>query len=226
MRRSAFSFLEGSCIPEDLAGALRKPRICPLWRCWTVTVLTARRVSIWPQRRPACAPTSAAKSPALTDVPIHYWPPRAKAIAISAAWSPAGAATLEEFGRILYGLICLTAHPDERLLDIFGKHALSAELRHHNREEEAHNQEVNERAAAGYPTVATNNPACPADFPSQRELLDVFTCILEYYMGGRGWRPEHNSERYVKSATKARALRRSSRSHSRYARGWACPGVT
>ena len=49
-----------------------------------------------------------------------------------------GAATLEELAEFSRGLICLTRHPDERLLDIFGRGNVYAELqRHYHREEEA-----------------------------------------------------------------------------------------
>ena len=111
-----------------------------------------------------------------------------------------GAATLEELAEFSNGLICLTAHPDERLLDIFGKHALCAELqRHHNREEEAHNQGVIQRARRlGIPLVATNNPAYAV--PAQRELLDVFTCIRnKVTLATAGRLLERNSERHVKA---------------------------
>jgi error-prone DNA polymerase len=111
-----------------------------------------------------------------------------------------GAATLEELAEFSRGLICLTAHPDERLLDIYGKQALCAELqRHHNREEEAHNQYVVERARRlGIPIVATNNPAYAV--PAQRELLDVFTCIRhKVTLATAGRLLERNSERHVKA---------------------------
>jgi error-prone DNA polymerase len=88
-----------------------------------------------------------------------------------------GAATLEELAEFSQGLICLTPRPDERLLEIFGKSNVYAELqRHHNREEEARNQETMDRARRlGIPLAATNGAAYAT--PAQRELLDVFTCV-------------------------------------------------
>src|SRR5574340_790159 len=60
-----------------------------------------------------------------------------------------GAATLEELAEFARGLICITPEVDERLLEIFGKDHLYAELqRHMQREEEARNQAVVERARA------------------------------------------------------------------------------
>src|ERR1022692_1939539 len=111
-----------------------------------------------------------------------------------------GAATLDELAEFSHGLICLTAHPDDRLLDIFGKHALCAELqRHRNRQEEALNQATVERARRlGIPIVATNHPAYAV--PAQRELLDVFTCIRhKVTLATAGRLLEPNSERHVKT---------------------------
>ena len=117
-----------------------------------------------------------------------------------------GAATLEEFAEFSSGLICLTAHPNQRLLDIFGKHALCAELQRHHNREEGRIPEVIERARRlGIPLVATNNPAYAV--PSQRELLDVFTCIRnKVTLATAGRLLEHNSERYVKSAAEMARL--------------------
>src|SRR5208283_621019 len=111
-----------------------------------------------------------------------------------------GAATLEELAEFSRGLVCLTRHPDERLLAIFGRDHLYAELeRHYQREEEAHNQATVERARhLGIPLVATNGVAYAE--PAQRELLDVFTCVRHHVtLAGAGRLLEHNSERSVKS---------------------------
>ena len=177
---------------------------------------TARRVSTWLQKRPACALTSAAK---ITCTNGRTYPLLAasregyrnlcRLVTRMKLRAPKGegAATLEELAEFSRGLICLTRHPDERMLDIFGKHALCAELqRHHNREEEAHNQEVIERARRlGIPLVATNNPAYAV--PSQRELLDVFTCIRnKVTLATAGRLLERNSERHVKSAAEMARL--------------------
>src|SRR5207302_9983289 len=105
-----------------------------------------------------------------------------------------GAATLEEMAEFSRGLVCLTRHPDERLLDIFGRQNLYAELqRHHHREEEAHNQELVERARRlGIPLVATNGVAYAT--PAARELLDVFTCVRhKVTLDAAGKLPERNS---------------------------------
>ena len=111
-----------------------------------------------------------------------------------------GAATLEELAEFSQGLLCLTRHPDEHLLEIFGRHNLYAELeRHYNRDEEADNQAIAERAASlGIPVVATNGVAYAT--PAQRELLDVFTCIRnKVTLATAGQLLERNSERHVKT---------------------------
>ena len=111
-----------------------------------------------------------------------------------------GAATLEELAHFSKGLVCVTAHPDERLLEIFGRGNLYAELqRHYQREEEAHNQMVVEHARQlGIPLVAANGAAYAS--PPQRELLDVLTCVREEVtLLTAGRLLERNSERYVKA---------------------------
>src|ERR1051326_8879865 len=118
-----------------------------------------------------------------------------------------GAATLEEIAEFSPGLLCLTQHPDERLLEIFGPRHLYAELqRHHNREEEAHNQVTIERARRlGIGIFAANNPAYAV--PAQRELLDVFTCIRNHTtLSEAGRLLAINNERHVKSSTEMSRL--------------------
>ena len=61
-----------------------------------------------------------------------------------------GAATLDELEEFAPGLICLTRHPDERLVAAFGRNNVFAELqRHMRRGEEAENQALLERAPYG-----------------------------------------------------------------------------
>jgi error-prone DNA polymerase len=111
-----------------------------------------------------------------------------------------GAATLEELADFSRGLICITRHPDERLLEIFGRSNVYAELqRHYHREEEARNQEIVARARRlGIPLVATNAVAYAT--PPQRELLDVFTCIRNHVtLDTAGRLLDRNSERHVKT---------------------------
>src|SRR5581483_683646 len=110
-----------------------------------------------------------------------------------------GAATLDEIAEFSRGLLCITRHPDERLRDIFGPGSLYAELqRHFDREEEAENQAIADRARAlRIPLVATNGVAYAAR--PQRELLDVFTCVRNHTtLAEAGRLLERNAERHMK----------------------------
>ena len=49
--RSAFSFLEGASVPEELAERVRGTAKCRPWRCSIATAFTARRVFIWPPKK-------------------------------------------------------------------------------------------------------------------------------------------------------------------------------
>ena len=171
--RSAFSFLEGSCIPEDLAGAcasLDMPAMALLDRNGVYGSprfhMAAKKAGVRAHIGSEITCTNGRTYPLLAASREGYRN-LCRLVTRMKLRAPKGegAATLEEFAEFSRGLICLTAHPDERLLDIFGKHALCAELqRHHNREEEAHNQEVIERARRlGIPLVATIIP--PTLFP-------------------------------------------------------------
>src|SRR5580698_1540465 len=118
-----------------------------------------------------------------------------------------GAATLNEIAEFSRGLLCITRHPSQRLLDIFGPQHLYAELqRHYQREEEAHNQATVDCARhLGIPLVATNGTAYAT--PEQRELLDVFTCVRNHVtLADAGRLLERNSERHVKSHAEMASL--------------------
>ena len=206
--RSAFSFLEGACVPEDLAGAcasLDMPAMALLDRNGVYGAprfhMAAKKAGVRAHTGSEITCTNGRTYPLLAASREGYRN-LCRLVTRMKLRAPKGegAATLEELAEFSRGLICLTAHPDERLLDIFGRHALCAELqRHHNREEEAHNQAVVERARRlGIPIVATNNPAYAV--PAQRELLDVFTCIRnKVTLATAGRLLERNSERHVKT---------------------------
>jgi error-prone DNA polymerase len=206
--RSAFSFLEGACVPEELAGAcasLDMPAMALLDRNGVYGAprfhMAAKKAGVRAHTGSEITCTNGRTYPLLAASREGYRN-LCRLITRMKLRAPKGegAATLEELAEFSRGLICLTAHPDERLLDIFGRHALCAELqRHHNREEEAHNQAVVERARRlGIPIVATNNPAYAV--PAQRELLDVFTCIRnKVTLATAGRLLERNSERQVKT---------------------------
>ncbi len=129
------------------------------------------------------------------------------------------AVTLDELAQYADGLVCLTGDDDgplasefnhgghreaeritERLIDIFGKENVYAELqRHFNRDEEARNHAVIELARKlKLPLLATNGVGYATR--AQRQVADVFTCIRNHVrLETAGRLLSFNSERFVKS---------------------------
>jgi error-prone DNA polymerase len=112
--------------------------------------------------------------------------------------------TTEELEELAGGLICLSRSADrarnEHLQRIFGRENVYLELqRHFHRDEEALNQAIIDLArSVNAPLVATNG-VCYAH-PSQREILDVFTCLRNHTTLARaGKLLEQNSQKYLKS---------------------------
>jgi error-prone DNA polymerase len=206
--RSAFSFLEGAAVPEDLAGACAQfamPAMAIMDRNGLYGAprfhMAARKAGVRAHIGAEITCTNGRTYPFLVETREGY---RNLCRLITRmklrAKKGEGAASLEEIAEFSPGLICLTRHPDARLLEIFGPRHLYAELqRHYHREEEAHNQATVERARRlGIPIAATNGVAYAA--PAQRELLDVFTCIRRHVtLMDAGRLLERNSERHVKT---------------------------
>src|SRR5512133_1027547 len=167
--RSAFSFLEGSSVPEELAGqcgAVGQSAMAIVDRNGVYGAvrfhLAAKKAGVRAHIGSEITCTDGRSYPLLVESRRGYQNlcrlvTRMKLRAAKGE----GAATLDEIAEFSAGLVCLTRHPDERLLDIFGRHHLYVELmRHHHREEEAENQAIVDRAAAlRIPLVATNCPA-------------------------------------------------------------------
>ena len=206
--RSAFSFLEGSCLPEDLAGScasLGIPAMAIMDRNGLYGAprfhLAAHKAGVRAHIGSEITCTNGLTYPLLVESREGYRN-LCRLVTRMKLRAPKGLgeATLDEIAEFSRGLICLTRHPDERLLSIFGRHNLYAEIqRHFHRDEEAHNQAIADRAGSlGIPLVASNGPAYAA--PPQRELLDVFTCIRNHVtLATAGRLLERNSERHVKS---------------------------
>ncbi|MGZ5480712.1 MAG: DNA polymerase III subunit alpha [Pyrinomonadaceae bacterium] len=120
------------------------------------------------------------------------------------------AVTLDELAAYAEGLVCLTGAEDgplfsdglsagDRLIEIFGRENVYAELqRHFNRAEEARNHAVIEIARQlKLPLLATNG-ICYAT-RAQRQVADVFTCIRNHVrLETAGRLLSINSERFVK----------------------------
>jgi len=139
-----------------------------------------------------------------------------------------GAAALAEVAEHAEGLVCLTGGDDgplaealgrggtgearreaQRLIATFGRENVYAELqRHYDPVEEARNQSVVEIARGlGLPLIATNGVAHAT--PAQREVLDVFTCLRNHTTLKRAGRLlTRNAARHLKSpAAMARLFR-------------------
>jgi error-prone DNA polymerase len=136
------------------------------------------------------------------------------------------AVTLAELAQYAEGLVCLTGAEEgplarelnhrghreaqkitERLIDIFGRENVYAELqRHFNRDEEARNHALIEIARRfKLPLLATNG-VCYAT-RQQRQVADVFTCIRNHVrLETAGRLLSRNSERFVKSPKEMVAL--------------------
>jgi error-prone DNA polymerase len=206
--RSAFSFLEGASVPEELAGA------CARFDMPAMAIVDRNGVYGAPRFHMAMkkAGLRAHIGSEITCTDGHSYPLLAETregyqnlcrlvtrMKLRAKKGE-GAATLAEIAEFSRGLLCITRHPSQRLLDIFGRERLYAELqRHYQREEEAHNQATVDCARhLGIPLVATNGTAYAT--AEQRELLDVFTCVRHHVtLADAGRLLERNSERHVKS---------------------------
>jgi error-prone DNA polymerase len=137
-----------------------------------------------------------------------------------------GHATLADMDEFAGGLICLTGGEEgllatalahggeqegrqivERLTNIFGRSNVYIELqRHGQREEEWRNQAaVRIAESLGLPILATNGVRYATH--TERELLDVITCIRNHTsLDHAGRLLSINSRRYMRSAKQMRAL--------------------
>src|SRR6202451_2845820 len=225
--RSAFSFLEGASIPEELAercaergmgamalldrdGVYGGPRF----------YLAAEKISV--RAHIGAEVTSAAgwRFPLLVASRAGYQNlcqliTRMKLRARKGE----GHVSDEEVGEKAAGLICLTGGKEgplahalgrggmenglayvRRLCEIFGRENVYVELqRHFDRVEEARNHAAVEIARKlQLPLLATNG-VCYAQ-PERREVLDVFTCLRHHRtLETAGRLLGRNSERYLKS---------------------------
>ena len=207
--RSAFSFLEGGSVPEELIGAastFQMPAMAIVDRNGVYGAprfhMAAKKAGVRAHIGSEITCTNGLSYPLLAESREGYQNLCRLVTRMKLrAKKGEGAATLDEISEFSRGLLCITRHPDQRLLDIFGPRHLYGEIqRHFQREEEAHNQETIDRARhLGIPLVATNGVSYTV--PSQRELLDVFTCIRNHTtLAEAGRLLERNSERHVKHA--------------------------
>ncbi len=228
--KSAFSFLDGACTPEDYAqhcsnlqqkgmalldvdGVYGAPRF---YQAMTKAGLTS-----YIGAEVAC--TDGARYPLLAENREGYrnlcrMISRMK-LRTSKHPKPGreAAATPEELTEFSKGLICLTGDETgplargltqksghatiERLHRTFGRENVYLELqRHFHRDQEVRNQAVIDLAHDLNLPLVATNGVCYAT-PQQRELLDVFTCLRHHTtLDAAGKLLERNAERYPKSA--------------------------
>src|SRR6476646_5593063 len=130
--RSAFSFLEGACLPEELAGACAAfdmPAMAIMDRNGVYGAprfhIAARQVGVRALIGSEITCTNGRSYPLLVETREGYRN-LCRLVTSMKLRAPKGegAATLDEFAEYSRGLVCMTRHPDERLLEIFGSHHL------------------------------------------------------------------------------------------------------
>ena len=207
--RSAFSFLEGSSVPEELvarAAGFNQPALAILDHDNISGAarfhMAAKKAGVRAHIGAEITCTDGHRYPLLAENRTGYqnlcrlitrMKMRAK--------KGEGAATPEEFAEFASGLVLLASRSDEKLIETFGHKNVFIELqRHYNRAEEAGNQALIDFARKHQlPLVATNGVSHAT--PEAREALDILTCVrYKTTIGEAGRLLSINSERHQKSA--------------------------
>ncbi len=224
--RSAFSFLEGASLPEELA------TVCAEWGMQAMALLdrdgvygaprfylAAQKASIGAHIGAEISAVEGWRYPLLVSSRLGYQNlcRLITKMKLRAAKGEGGVLS-SELAEYSAGLICLTggaegplAHALQRggtdegsacvqqLCELFGRQDVYVELqRHYCREEEARNQAAVAIARKlGLPLLATNG-VCYG-LPQRREVMDVFTAIRHHRtLATAGRLLARNSERYLK----------------------------
>ena len=233
--RSAFSFLEGACIPEELISACKEREMPAMALLDRDGVYGAARFHLAAQKTKGVRAHIGAevttedgwRYPLLVASRTGYQNLCRLITQIKLrAKKGESKAAKEEVAEKAEGLVCLTGGNEgplahalatggiesglkcvEELCEIFGRENVYIELqRHFLREEEERNQAAVEIARRlQLPLLATNGVSYAR--PVQREMLDVFTCIRNHCtLVTAGRLLAHNSERYVKSSAEMAEL--------------------
>ena len=225
--RSAFSFLEGSATPEELAAACAAGGMGAMALLDRDGVYGSPRFHLAAKKLPLRAHIGAEvtslegwRYPLLVESQAGYQNlcrliTRMKLRAKKGE----GHVSPEEIAASSPGLICLTGGDEgplahalahggiaaataavSQLCEHFGRGNVYVELqRHFCREEEARNQAALEIARQLHLPLLATNGVCYAQ-PPQREILDVFTCIRHHHtLATAGKLLARNSERHLKS---------------------------
>jgi len=201
---SAFSFLEGASLPEELIAACAEysmPAIALLDRDGVYGAprfhLAAKKAGIQTHIGAEVTSTTGVRYPLLAETREGYQN-LCQLLTRMKLRAPKGKGAVreDELAEYSHGLICLTggehgpltmAIPNrngretlDRLTRIFGRENIYVELqRHYNREQEAINRQAIALAESfQLPLVATNGVRYA--LPEEREILDVFTSIRNH----------------------------------------------
>jgi error-prone DNA polymerase len=232
--RSAFSFLEGASVPEELASRCadyEMPAMALLDRNGFYGSprfhLAAKKVSVRAHVGAEVVSPEGWRYPLLVESRVGYQNLCRLITQIKLRGKKAeGHAFPEEVAAKAQGLICLTGGEEgplahflasggieaatdsvEQLCAMFGRENVYVELqRHFRRQDETRNQAAMEIAQRlRLPLLATNG-VCYAH-PQQRQLLDVFTCIRNHRtLSTAGRLLSRNAERYFKSSAQMTRL--------------------
>ena len=205
--RSAFSFLEGASVPEDLvarAAALGYPAMALVDRDGVYGSprfhMAAKKAGLRAHVGAEITTSDGARLPLLVRTRAGYQ--NLCRLITRMKLGKLKLAPLDDLAEFSEGLISLTGpHFDlaERLLHIYGRGNVYIELqRHCRRDEEARNQAAIEEARRlNLPLVATNGVSHAT--PQERELLDVLTSIRHHVtIDTAGRLLASNSERHLK----------------------------
>jgi error-prone DNA polymerase len=232
--RSAFSFLEGSSIPEEMVevcaergmgamAALDRDGVYGAPRFYHAAVKKGIRAHIGAE----VTTPEGWRFPLLVESREGYQNLcRAITLMKLRAKKGEGSIAAGELDWYAKGLVCLTGGEEgplayalakggielatqavERLCESFGRDSVYVELqRHYCREEEARNQAAIEIARKlSLPLLATN--CASYAHPQQRELLDVFTCIRHHRnLSNAGRLLTRNAERHLKTSAEMTRL--------------------
>lgn len=210
--RSAFTFLQGASLPEELvevAASCDQPGIAILDRDGVYGSvrqhLAAKKLGIQAHIGAEITCADGTIYPLLCETQKGYQNLcRLTTLIKMRAAKGEGAASREEIASHSEGLICLAGAESGPTLEtaflIFGKDCVYAELqRHMQREQEARNQHIIELAGRmRIPLLATNAPWHAR--PEQRIIADVLTCVHEKVaLADAGRLLTRNAERHLKT---------------------------
>ncbi len=215
--RSAFSFLEGASVPEDLVAECARLEIPAIALVDTDNVagaprfyMAAKKAGIRAHVGAEITAAAGGRYTVLVESRTGYQNLCRLITAMKLRCKKGKAATTEEeFRRYAQGLVCLAdgSQPVGTLLDIFGAGNIYAELqRHMRRDQERGNQRVKELARAWkLPLLASNGVSYARR--ANRELMDVLTCTRhKTNIPNAGRLLESNAERHLKSPREMRRL--------------------